>query len=60
MKNDLRAMKRILCDMGPLTLVRCPLYRALKVWHALQTRIQAEKGPPHQKIEEEKNKHVLK
>ena len=24
-KNDLRAMKRILYDMGPLTLVRWPL-----------------------------------
>ena len=30
-KNDLHAMKRILYDMGPLTLVRWPLYRALKV-----------------------------
>ena len=30
-QNDLRAMKRILYDMGPLTLVRWPLYRALKV-----------------------------
>ena len=30
-KNDLRGMERILFDMGPLTLVRWPLYRALKV-----------------------------
>ena len=30
-KNDLLAMKQILYDMGPLTLVRWPLYRALKV-----------------------------
>ena len=28
-KNDLRAMNRILYDMGPPTLVRWPLYRAL-------------------------------
>ena len=27
-KNDLRNMKRILYDMGPLTLVRWPLWRA--------------------------------
>ena len=31
------------------TLFRWPLYRALKVWHTLQTRIQAEKGPPLEK-----------
>ena len=47
--NDLRAMKRILYDMGPLTLVRWPLYRALKVWQTLRTRIQAEKGLPNNK-----------
>ena len=30
-KNDLCVMKQILYDMGPLTLVRWPLYRALMV-----------------------------
>ena len=30
-KNDLCDMKRILYDMGPLTLVRWPLWRGLKV-----------------------------
>ena len=40
-ENDLHAMKQILYDMGPPTLVRWPLYRALKVWHALRNRIQA-------------------
>ena len=29
-KNDLRAMKRILYDMGLLALVRCLLQRAFK------------------------------
>ena len=29
-KNDLLAMKRILYDLGPLTLVRWPLWRTLK------------------------------
>ena len=29
-KNDLRVMKRILYDMGPLTLVRWLLHRAFK------------------------------
>ena len=43
-------MKQILYDMGPLTRVRWPLYRALKVWHTLRTRIQAEKGHPTQKL----------
>ena len=36
-------MKQILHDMGPLTLVRWPLQKALKVW---DTGIQAEKGTP--------------
>ena len=49
-RNDPRAMKQILYDMGPLTLVRWPLYRALKVCHTPQTKIQAEKGPITQKI----------
>ena len=43
-------MKWILYDMGPLTLVRWPLYRAVKVWHTLQTRIQGEKSLPTQKF----------
>ena len=43
-------MKQILYDMGPLTLVRWPLYRALKVWATLRTRIQDEEGPPTQKL----------
>ena len=30
-KTDLCAMKQILYDMGPLTHVKWPLYRALKV-----------------------------
>ena len=30
-ENDLLAMNQILYDMGPLTLVRWPLQRALKV-----------------------------
>ena len=51
-------MKLILFDMGPLTLVRWPLYRDLKVWHTLQTRIQAEKGSPTEKLK--KKKWVLK
>ena len=50
MKIDLLAMKQILYDMGPLTLVRRPLERALKVWHTLRTKIQAKKGPPTQKL----------
>ena len=58
MKNYLRAMKRVLYDIGPLTIVRWSLYRALKVWHTHRTKIQAEKGPPTQKLE--KNKCVLK
>ena len=37
-------MKQILYDIGPLTLVRWPLQRALKVQHTLRTKIQAEKG----------------
>ena len=41
-------MKQILYDMGPLTLVRWPLYRALKVRHTLW--IQAEKGLRTQKF----------
>ena len=36
-------MKRILYEVGPL-------YRALKVWHTLWTRIQAEKGLSTQKL----------
>ena len=36
-------MKQILYDIGPL-------YRALKVWRTLRTKIQAEKGPPTQKL----------
>ena len=47
-KNDLLAVKQILYDMGPLTLVRWSLYRALKVWDTLSTRIQAHKGPTTQ------------
>ena len=43
--------------MGLLTLFRRPLYRALKVWHTLQTWIQ--RRVPHPKIEK-KNKCVLK
>ena len=43
-------MKQILYNMGPLTLVRWLLYRALKVWHTPGTRIQAEKGLPTQKL----------
>ena len=31
------------------TLFRWPLYSALKAWHTLRTRIQAEKGVPTQK-----------
>ena len=42
MKNDLRAMKQILYDMGLLTYVRWPLYRASKVQHTLWTKIEAE------------------
>ena len=47
-KNDLRAMKQILYDMGPLSdgLSR----ELLKVWHTLRTKIQAEKGTPTQKL----------
>ena len=50
-------MKRILYDMGPLTLVRWPLYRALKVWHALRNMIQA-KGLHTKKFKT--NKCILK
>ena len=43
-------MKQILYDMGPLTLARWPLYRALKVCTTHWTRIQAGEGPPTQKL----------
>ena len=47
-------MKRILYDMSPLTLVRW-LLQSFEVWATLQTKIQAEKGPPHHpKIENKK------
>ena len=51
-------MKRNLYDMGPLTLVSWPLYRASKVYKTPQTRIQAEKALPTQKLK--RYKCVLK
>ena len=45
-KIDLRVMKRILYDMGPL--MASP--ESFEVWATLRTKIQAEKGPPHPKI----------
>ena len=38
-------MKQILYDMGQMASVE-----SFKVWHTLRTKIQAEKGPPTQKL----------
>ena len=45
-KNDLRVMKRILYDMGPLTLVRWLLQRALKFGPPFGPRSKLKRVPP--------------
>ena len=56
-KKDLRVMKGILYDMGPLTLVRWLLQRALKFGPPFGPRSKLRRVPPHPEIE--KNKCVL-
>ena len=48
-KNDLRVMKRILYDMGPLTLVRWLLQRGLKFEPPFGPRSRLKRVPPTQK-----------
>ena len=57
-KNYLRAMKRILYDMGVLTLVRWLLQRIFKFEPPFGPGSKLKRVPPHQKIE--KNNCVLK
>ena len=49
-KNDLRVMKRILYDMGPLTLVRWLLQRGLKFEPPFGPRSKPKRVPPTQKL----------
>ena len=46
-KNDLLAMKQILYDMGPLTLVRWLLQRALKFEPPFRPRSKLKRVPPN-------------
>ena len=49
-KNDLRVMKQILYDMGPLTLVRRLLQRGLKFESPFGPRSKLKRVPPTQKL----------
>ena len=49
-KNDLRAMKRILYNMGLMTLVRWLLQRAFKFEPPLGPRFELKRVPPNQKL----------